>query len=190
MRHKLYALAMALSGMAFVEPAAAQAPAAQAPAAQAPAAQAPAAQTQLTEQTISIGQGIAYRWTSPRAFKDIVQGDDKVVQVTVGPSDREIILVGKETGISNVLIFDPQGAAVADLKIVVGRAFYKTRVYARPGNLQGYWAYSCTANGCDKIGDPNEGFERLPPSQAPVNVFQPGSNPQVTPPQPAAKFGE
>jgi Pilus formation protein N terminal region len=172
MRHKLYALAMALSGMAFVEPAAAQAPAAQAP---------------FTEQTISIGQGIAYRWTSPRAFKDIVQGDDKVVQVTVGPSDREIILVGKETGISNVLIFDPQGAAVADLKIVVGRAFYKTRVYTRSGNLQGYWAYSCTPSGCEKIGDPNEGYERVPPTQAPVNVFQPGSNPQVTPPQPAVR---
>src|SRR2546422_431810 len=89
MRHKLYALAMALSGMAFVEPAAAQAPAAQAPAAQAPAAQAPAAQTQLTEQTISIGQGIAYRWMSPSAFKDIVQGDEKEVHVTVGPTDRD-----------------------------------------------------------------------------------------------------
>src|SRR2546430_9890121 len=173
MRHKLYALAMALSGMAFVEPAAAQAP----------AAQAPAAQTQLTEQTISIGQGIAYRWTSPRAFKDIVQGDDKVVQVTVGPSDREIILVGKETGISNVLIFDPQGAAIADLKIVVGRAFYKTRVYGRPGNVHAYFAYSCTSSGCDKIGDPSEGYERLPQTTAPLNVFQPGSNPQVTPPQ-------
>jgi hypothetical protein len=176
MRHKFYALAMALSGMAFVEPA---------------AAQAPAAQAQLTEQTISIGQGIAYRWMSPRAFKDIVQGDDKVVQVTVGPSDREIILVGKELGISNVLIFDPQGAAVADLKIVVGRAFYKSRVYARPGNLQAYWAYSCTPSGCDKIGDPNEGFERFAPTQSPANVFQPGSNPQVTPSQPAARqFGE
>ena len=176
MRHKLYALAMALSGMAFVEPAAAQAPAAQAP---------------VTEQTISIGQGIAYRWMSPRAFKDIVQGDDKVVQVTVGPSDREIILVGKDLGISNVLIFDPQGAAVADLKIVVGRAFYKTRVYGRPGNVHAYFAYSCTSSGCDKIGDPGEGYERLPQPTAPINVYQPGSNPQVTPPQPAVRqFGE
>jgi len=181
MRHKLYALAMALSGMAFVEPAAAQAP----------AAQAPAAQAAFTEQTMSIGQGIAYRWTSPRAFKDIVQGDDKVVQVTVGPSDREIILVGKDLGISNVLIFDPQGAAVADLKIVVGRAFYKTRVYGRPGNVHAYFAYSCTSSGCDKIGDSGEGYERLPQPTAPINVYQPGSNPQVPPPQPAVRqFGE
>ena len=180
MRHKLYALAMALSGMAFVEPAAAQAP----------AAQAPAAQTQLTEQTISIGQGIAYRWTSPRAFKDIVQGDDKVVHVTAGPTDRELIFVGKELGISNVLIFDPQGAAVADLKIVVGRAFYKTRLYTRPGNVHSYFAYSCTSNGCEKIGDPNEGYERVPQTQAPV--MPPGSNAQLTPPPQAAarQFGE
>jgi hypothetical protein len=170
MRHKLYALAMALSGMAFVAPAAAQTP----------AAQTPAEKGQFTEQTISIGQGIAYRWMSPRAFKDIVQGDDKIVQVTVGPSDREIILVGKETGISNVLIFDTQGAPVADLKIVVGRAFYKTRVFTRPGNLQAYWAYSCTPNGCEKIGDPHEGYERLPPSQIPVNA-------PASPPQPSAR---
>ena len=171
MRHKLYALAMALSGMAFVEPG---------------VAQPPAEQTPRTEQ-ISIGQGIAYRWTSPRPFKDIVQGDDRIVQVTAGPSDRELIFVGKDLGISNVLIFDPQGAEIADLRIVVGRALYKTRVYGRPGNLHAYWAYSCTSSGCEKIGDPNEGFERVPASQTPINVFQPGSNPQLTQPQPATR---
>jgi hypothetical protein len=168
------ALAMALSGMAFVEPT---------------AAQAPAGQAAFTEQTISIGQGIAYRWMSPRAFKDVVQGDDKVVQVTVGPSDRELIFVGKELGISNVLIFDPQGAAIADLKLVVGRAFYKTRLYTRPGNVHGYFAYSCTSTGCERIGDPNEGFERVPQTQVPA--MQAGSSPQGTPPQVAVRqFGE
>ena len=171
MRHKLYALAIALSGMAFVEPA---------------AAQAPAAQASMAEQTISIGQGIAYRWTSPRAFKDIVQGDTSVVQVTVGPSDRDLIFVGKELGISNVLIFDPQGAAIADLKLVVGRAFYKTRLYTRPGNVHGYFAYSCTSDGCEKIGDANEGFERIPQTGAPANTLT-GSSPQVTPPQAAVR---
>jgi hypothetical protein len=157
MTRKLYAVAMGLLGMVFVvNPAAGQAP--------------------NTEQII-IGEGIAHPWQSPRPFKDIIQGDDRVVQVTAGPTDRELILVGRALGATNILVFDPQGSLISNLNIFVGRAINKTRIYGRPGNLHAYWAYSCTPSGCGKITDENEGYERVPQGSALVG---PGSQPQTT----------
>src|SRR6516165_6710138 len=108
MRHKLYTVAIALLGMAYVHPAAAQTP---------------------SPEQIIIGEGIAHPWHSPKAFKEIIQGDERVVQVTAAPTDRELILVGKSLGATNILVFDPQGALISNLNIFVGRAINKPRIY-------------------------------------------------------------
>jgi hypothetical protein len=137
---KAYAVAMGLLGMLFVDPAAAQAP---------------------PVEEIVIGEGIAHLWNSSRPFKDVIQGDDRVVQITAGPTDRELIFVGKALGATNILVFDPQGVLLSNVRVYVGRAVNKTRIYGR-GNLHEYWTYSCTKTSCGRIAGENETFERIP----------------------------
>src|SRR5262249_44514374 len=160
MTHRLFAVAMGLLGIVFVvEPATAQAP---------------------KPEQIIIKEGIAHPWQSPRPFKDIIQGDDSIVQVTAGPTDRDLILVGKSLGATNILVFDPQGTLISNLNIFVGRAVDKTRIYGRAGNLHAYWAHSCTSTGCGKIADENEGYERIPQASPPVTPGNPGLQPPTT----------
>jgi hypothetical protein len=145
MRLKPFAVAMSLYGIAFVDA----------------AAQGPTSAQGPTDQ-ITVGQGSAVRWQAPRPFKDIVQGNDSLLTITAGPTDRDLVLTGKGVGTTNILIFDRDGNLMSNLIVSVGPPVNLTRVYSKLGNLHAYWAYSCNGLRCVKIKDEAEGYERLP----------------------------
>ena len=136
----------------------------------------PATAEMLGEVTLVVRQGLASRWISPVPFKDVLQGNDQIVGILPGPTDRELILVGKEPGSTNVLVFYRDGQAIVELKIVVGQEYGKVRIYSKPV-LHSYWAYNCTPTGCSRVGDPMEGQAAQP--SGPINIIQPGATQNV-----------
>ena len=93
------------------------------------------------------------RWVSPRPLKEVHQSEDNVVQVMPGPTDRQLLFVGKAMGTSDVVVFDREGDLITHLDIAVGVERGKTRVYGTPGNVHAFSAYSCNPAGCVKVSD-------------------------------------
>jgi hypothetical protein len=88
------------------------------------AAAAAMAITTARADTIYVNPGTATPWEAPRAFKSTFVGNEELLLVHAGETDRDLIVIAKESkdtvvGSANVLMLDGEGKVVDNLRVVV-----------------------------------------------------------------------
>jgi hypothetical protein len=76
------------------------------------------------ETTIYVTPGSAVQYVAPQAFKTVINGNEKLLQVSGGATNRDLIIVAKapeDTIIdsADVLVMDGNGKVVDTLRVVI-----------------------------------------------------------------------
>ena len=118
------------------------------------------AQPALAETlTVRLDQSARVRLSAPA--RDVVVGNPNVADVSMLDA-RNIVVLGKAYGVTNLLVVDRSGRTILDRDIVVGAPTASVSVYRGPVVS----SYACAAL-CEKIGAPAEG------AAAPVEASTP-----------------
>ncbi len=122
-------------------------------------------------QSLSIRVDQASRLALPGVARDVVVGNPAVADVTV-LDGRNLVIVGKGPGVTNLLVVDARGRTLLDREVVVGGGDQGRVAYIRGGSIQ---TFACSPR-CERIGGDDE---TAPPQAAPNSggVSQ-GSGPQ------------
>jgi hypothetical protein len=108
------------------------------------------------ETIIYVTPGSAVQWVAPQSFKTVINGNEKLLQVSGGATNRDLIVVAKvpeDTIIdsADVLVMDGNGKVVDTLRVVVSplrpqpEEDIRTVTIMRPG---GSTSYICANYNC------------------------------------------
>jgi hypothetical protein len=108
------------------------------------------------ETIIYVTPGSAVQWVAPQSFKTVINGNEKLIQVHGGATNRDLVVVAnapEETIIdsADLLVLDANGKVVDTLRVVVSplrpqpEEDIKTVKVMRPG---GSTSYICANNTC------------------------------------------
>ncbi|ATQ40941.1 pilus assembly protein N-terminal domain-containing protein [Caulobacter mirabilis] len=98
-------------------------------------------------QSLSIKVDQATRLSLPGVARDVVVGNPAVADVTV-LDGRNLVLIGKGPGVTNLLVVDARGRTLLDREVVVGGGDQGRVAYIRGGSLQ---TFACSPR-CERIG--------------------------------------
>ena len=121
------------------------------------------------ETTIYVTPGSAVQWVAPQAFKTVINGNEKLLQVHGGATNRDLVVVAnapEETIIdsADLLVIDGNGKVVDTLRVVVSplrpkpEEDIKTFNIVRPGSSTSYLCADRTCiNASPKSGNKSMG---------------------------------
>ena len=108
------------------------------------------------ETIIYVTPGSAVQWVAPQAFKTVINGNEKLLQVHGGATNRDLVVVANapEEAIidsADLLVMDGNGKVVDTLRVVVSplrpkpEEDIRTVTIARPGGSTSYLCanYTC-----------------------------------------------
>jgi hypothetical protein len=106
------------------------------------------------ETIIYVTPGSAVQWVAPQSFKTVINGNEKLLQVSGGATNRDLIVVAKvpeDTIIdsADVLVMDGNGKVVDTLRVVVSPLRPKPEEDIRTVEILGpggSTTYLCVAN--------------------------------------------
>lgn len=111
---------------------------------------------------VDVPVGFAGVWIAPKAFRDVVVGDDTTLGVSP-LTDRSVTITARKVGQSNLLFLDADHMPVANLTVsVLGASPQLIRMHSKP-NTHEYYAYVCSPTGCVRSEDSKEGPVPEPP---------------------------
>src|SRR5258707_402602 len=77
------------------------------------------AATVAQAETIYVTPGSAVHRLTKGPFKTAISGDEKLLVVHAGATNRDLIIVANQSGSANVLMIDDQGKPVENLHVIV-----------------------------------------------------------------------
>ena len=115
-----------------------------------------AATAAQAETIIYVTPGSAVQWVAPQSFKTVINGNEKLLQVHGGATNRDLVVIAnapEETIIdsADLLVLDANGKVVDTLRVVVSplrpkpEEDIRTVTIMRPG---GSTSYICANNTC------------------------------------------
>jgi hypothetical protein len=110
------------------------------------------AQPEITPDTIHITQGVASYYRTDAAFTDLAVGNPLVADVRP-LTDHAVLIEGRKTGTTNILLFNEQKEPIRNVTLVVdaqGSGFVKIHNKA---NAASFMQFSCWEQGCQFIGE-------------------------------------
>jgi hypothetical protein len=108
------------------------------------------------ESIIYVTPGSAVQWVAPQSFKTVINGNEKLLEVHGGATNRDLIVVANEPeetiiASADLLVIDGNGKVVDTLRVVVSplrpepEEDIKTVKIVRPG---GSTSYLCADHTC------------------------------------------
>lgn len=129
-----------------------------------------AATAAQAETIIYVTPGSAVQWVAPQPFKTVINGNEKLLEVRGGATNRDLLVVAnppEETIIASagVLVIDGNGKVVDTLRVVVSplrpkpEEHIKTVRIVRPGGSTSYLCadYTCTDASAGQSGNKSMG---------------------------------
>jgi hypothetical protein len=110
------------------------------------------AQPDITPETIRITQDVASYYRTDAAFTDLAVGNPAIADVRP-LTDHAVLIEGRKTGTTNMLLLNAQKVPVRNVTIVVdaqGSGFVKIHNKA---NAASFMQFSCWEQGCQFIGE-------------------------------------
>ena len=109
------------------------------------------------ETVVYVTPGSAVQWVAPQAFKTVINGNEKLLQVHGGATNRDLVVVANATpeetiiASADLLVIDGNGKVVDTLRVVVSplrpqpEEDVKTVKIVRPGGSTSYLCanYTC-----------------------------------------------
>jgi hypothetical protein len=127
------------------------------------------------EQTeIDLRPGFAAVITLERPAGTAIVGNPDVADVTFQPGNMKIVVTGKKSGSTNVILLDAEDKELLNAEINVSgdpTGSTKGAVHVQPtvnrNDLHNYQAYYCPPGGglCQRVNDPNSNLTQLQTSQ-------------------------
>ena len=105
------------------------------------------------ETIIYVTPGSAVQWVAPQAFKTVFNGNEKLLQVHGGATNRDLVVIAnapEETIIdsADLLVLDANGKVVDTLRVVVSPLRPKPEEDIRTVTIVGSTSYLCANYTC------------------------------------------
>jgi hypothetical protein len=125
------------------------------------------------ETIIDVTPGSAVQWVAPQPFKTVINGNEKLLEVHGGTTNRDLVVVANATpeetviASADVLVIDGNGKVVDTLRVIVSplrpepEEDIRTVTISRPGGSTSYICanYTCIdanpKSGNKSLGDAN-----------------------------------
>ena len=105
------------------------------------------------ETIIYVTPGSAVQWVAPQSFKTVINGNEKLLEVHGGATNRDLIVVANEPeetiiASADLLVIDGNGKVVDTLRVVVSPLRPKPEEDIRTVTIVGSTSYLCANYTC------------------------------------------
>jgi hypothetical protein len=105
------------------------------------------------ESIIYVTPGSAVQWVAPQSFKTVINGNEKLLEVHGGATNRDLIVVANEPeetiiASADLLVIDGNGKVVDTLRVVVSPLRPKPEEDIRTVTIVGSTSYLCANYTC------------------------------------------
>jgi Flp pilus assembly secretin CpaC len=127
--------------------------------------------TNLATVNLKLEVGFSKQWTAPAPYASVIPGDIEIVDAMAGVTNRDVVIVAKKEGYTNLLLLDGEGVQVANVMLQVGTPLpqKQIRVHNKKDNLIAYSSYQCNPI-CVRREDKMEGTDRPRPPSTVVTI--------------------